>query len=100
MSVYVDEPVEYAEEPKGYVGRTRARARWCHMIADTSDELHAIAQRIGLRREWFQADRWVGHYDLVPTKRALAVRYGAVALGRREFVEQLRKLRQATAVSG
>ncbi len=25
----------------------------CHMIADTNEELHAMAERIGLLRRWF-----------------------------------------------
>lgn len=83
MSVYVDEPVEYAKEVSGYVGRARAKPRWCHMIADTEDELHEMARRLGLRREWFQADptgRGHAHYDLVPSKRTLAIRFGAKAI--------------------
>ncbi|QWQ39587.1 DUF4031 domain-containing protein [Streptomyces sp. YPW6] len=27
---------------------------WCHLTADTEDELHAFAARLGLRRSWFQ----------------------------------------------
>ena len=59
------------------------------MIADTEAEAHVIAQRIGLRREWWQGD----HYDLVPSKRTAAMRLGAVALDRRAFVAKLRELR-------
>lgn len=92
MSVYVDTPVEYASEPAGYVGRQRMRARWGHMIADSLAELHAMAARIGLRRAWFQAGK-NPHYDLVPTKRTLAIRLGAVACERRMFVERLRAIR-------
>lgn len=93
MSVYVDPPRLYAEEPRGYVGRQRKEARWCHMIADTKDELLTMAQRLGLRREWMQFSRpRCPHFDLVPTKRALAVRFGAVPVTRREFVEHLRRL--------
>lgn len=83
MSVYVDEPVEYAKEVSGYVGRARAKPRWCHMIADTLDELHEMADRLGLRREWFQPDRrgfGGDHYDLVPSKREQAVRLGAQSI--------------------
>ena len=91
MSVYVDPPVEYAREPLGYVGRARARARWCHMIADSVGELHAMAERLGLRPRWFQSDRYGGHYDLVPTKRDLAIRLGAVAVTRRQLGVKLRE---------
>lgn len=89
MSVYVDPPIAYAREPRGYVGRARIAHRWAHMIADAEAELHAMAQAVGLRREWCQGD----HYDLVPSRRALAVRLGAVALDRRAFGAKLRQLR-------
>ena len=45
----------------------------CHMIADTDKELHAMADRIGVARTWFQED----HYDITKSKRKLAVKYGA-----------------------
>jgi Protein of unknown function (DUF4031) len=51
--------------------------RWCHMATDGDiEELHQMAQRLGLRRAWFQAGR-LPHYDLTPSKRRLAVRFGA-----------------------
>ena len=95
MSVYVDRPVEYAAEVRGYVGTPRSRFRWCHMIADTADELHAMADRLGLRREWFQGD----HYDIVPAKRTQAIKLGALPTPRREFVAALRQFRAATKVA-
>jgi hypothetical protein len=50
----------------------------CHLFADTVDELHEFAGRIGLRREWFQAHSLVPHYDLTANKRRVAVSMGAV----------------------
>jgi hypothetical protein len=51
----------------------------CHMTADTADELHAFAKRIGLKREWAQhVGRPTLHYDLTPRRRAAAVQNGAV----------------------
>jgi len=66
----------------------------CHMIADTLDELHAMAQRIGLKREWFQP-KSTPHYDLTASRRARAVTAGAIECGRVEFVRKLRALRAA-----
>ncbi len=57
----------------------------CHMIADTSLELHNFARRIGLRREWYQCKSALPHYDLSPTKRCLAIRLGAIPIDRREI---------------
>lgn len=48
----------------------------CHMIADTEAELHAMADRIGVARRWYQRD----HYDIAKSKRALAVAAGAVEI--------------------
>lgn len=52
----------------------------CHLMyaggEDIDGDLHAFADRLGLRREWFQRGS-VPHYDLTPSKRALAVKLGA-----------------------
>lgn len=68
----------------------------CHMIADTLDELHEMADAIGMRREWFQP-RSFPHYDLSLSRRALAVGRGAVECDRAEFVGHMRRLRQTVA---
>ena len=52
----------------------------CHMVADSADELHAMAARLGLQRAWFQDRPGCPHYDLTTARRALAVRFGAVEL--------------------
>lgn len=87
-----------------YVDRARngfGRMLMCHMIADTPDELHAMADRIGVARRWFQqpprASFW--HYDIAQTKRALAVAAGAVDCERNTFVDHLRRIR-ASGVFG
>jgi hypothetical protein len=76
--ILVDPPLPYTKV-KGYRGR---RTEWCHMVSTVSeDELHAFADRLGLRRDWFQG-RHNGassaHYDLARSVRAQAVRLGAV----------------------
>lgn len=69
---------------------TRLRYKnWCHMVSDVSeDELHEFAQRLGLKREWAQLrpKASTAHYDLIPTKRALAIKWGAVEVTSRELV--------------
>lgn len=66
----------------------------CHLIADTLDELHAFAARLGLKRAWFQNKRSGPHYDLTASKRQTAVVLGAVELENREFVAILRRIRE------
>jgi len=59
--------------------------QWCHMGTDGNlSELHAISYAIKLKRCWFQAGRHP-HYDLRPSKRALAIKRGAVPVGSKEF---------------
>jgi len=65
----------------------------CHMIADTLDELHAMADRIGLQRRWFQNKRSGPHYDLTRSRREMAVAAGAVELEGGPFIEVLKRVR-------
>lgn len=69
-----------------YVDDMRAAYRgmkMCHMLADTPAELHAMADRIGLDRRWFQKGY---HYDVSMSKRALAVKAGAQEVTLRAMV--------------
>lgn len=72
-----------------YVDDMRAkfgRMVMCHMIADTDDELHAMAAGIGVQRRWHQAPpAHDSHYDIALSKRALAVRAGAIEIRLREL---------------
>lgn len=55
----------------------------CHLFADTEEELHAFARRIGLQRRWAQVSRkGVRHYDLTASKRVKALESGAVEADR------------------
>lgn len=66
----------------------------CHLTTDgTVDELHAFAELLGMRRIWFQDHPLAPHYDLVPGRRALAVRLGAVEVPAREQARRRRALR-------
>ena len=56
---------------------------WCHLVSDTSyDELHVLAEALGIPRRGFQGD----HYDLPPPLRARAVALGAVEVDTGELV--------------
>lgn|GEM_PF-5775428 len=75
MTVYVD-PI-FLAVPRTAQARRHGEA-WCHLTADTPEELHAFAARLGMKRLWAQREeRGYGlHYDIIPSKRALAVRLG------------------------
>lgn len=86
MTVYVDD-MKATFKPSHRPGRTYIMS---HMIADTEDELHAMAAAIGVARKWFQGD----HYDITQSKRALAINLGAVAITLRELAMMARGQRR------
>lgn len=78
-----------------YVDKASNRYRrmlMSHMLADTLDELHAMADAIGIKRKWFQSESHP-HYDICQSKRKLAIQNGAIEIGRRELVAMIRKHR-------
>ena len=81
MSVYVDDAITL------WRGR-----RWAHMMADTLDELHAMAARLGMPRRAFQDKRSGAHYDLTEELRTEALRLGAVAISRHQDRDQVRAI--------
>jgi hypothetical protein len=51
----------------------------CHMIADTSEELLAMADRIGVARRWIQYPGTPReHFDIAKGKRKKALACGAI----------------------
>lgn len=61
----------------------------CHMATDGDlSELHAMAERLGLGRAWFQGGPTHPHYDLTPTKRAQALRLGAQVMTTKELLHR------------
>jgi hypothetical protein len=75
-----------------YVDDMRApfgRMVMCHMLADTDEELHAMADKIGVSRRWWQSPAKTSgsHYDIALSKRALAVAAGAVEITLRQAAQ-------------
>jgi hypothetical protein len=65
---------------------------WCHLTADSLDELHAFAAKLGLKREWYQYPKSAyPHYDTV--FREKAIRLGAIPVSSKVIVGKARKLR-------
>lgn len=80
-----------------YVDNMRApygRMIMCHMISDSEAEMHEMADKIGVARKWYQGD----HYDIALSKRALAVKNGAVVVTRRQLGLMLRNRRRTGAL--
>lgn len=82
----------YADEIQTYSTTLRYK-RWCHLFADSDEELHALAAQIGLKRSWHQNKPGFSHYDLTPSKHAQALRCGALALSMREMVQKVQERR-------
>ena len=65
-----------------------------HLIADTEDELHEFADKIGLKRSWFQSSSWYPHYDLMGSKKRLVVVKGAIKLSPMSLERKCNELRK------
>jgi len=88
--------------------RQRARLgpvddRWSHLVADTDDELHAFAARLGMERAWFQTNArrpHQAHYDVPERLRDRALELGAVAVTWRQVGGMMRRRRSARPLGG
>jgi hypothetical protein len=82
-----------------YVDNMRSRLGrmiMCHMLADTDEELHAMADKIGVAQRWHQkAGTPHSHYDICMRKRDLAVRCGAIEVTRAGVGQVIRAKRMA-----
>ena len=88
MTVYVDNLFKPAT-----VGAITSE--WCHLTADSDQELHAFAKKIGMKRVWAQySGTWKSHYDLTVNKRLLAVSLGAVEITIQEAGLRFREKQQ------
>lgn len=83
MSAYVDALTDYGWK----LGSS------CHLYADSVEELHQFASGIMMKRSWFQVSKsGIPHYDLVASRRRMAVRQGAI-----EFTPTLEDLKRFKA---
>ena len=83
MTVYVDN----MRFPYG-------RMIMCHMIADTLDELHEMADRIGVNRKWFQNNSLHPHYDISLGKKMMAIEFGARQIDSKELIKIIQEKRK------
>lgn len=66
----------------------------CHMIADTPEELLAMVDVIGVQRKWIQGQgTYREHFDISKSKRAAAIKRGAVPITGRQLAKKLRARR-------
>lgn len=60
------------------------------MFADSLEELHEFAEKIGMKKAWFQ-DKKLPHYDLTAKRRQLALSLGAVEVDMAWVKQRLRE---------
>lgn len=82
MAVYID------SEAIRWRGR-----EWCHMVADTLEELHDFAARLGLQPHWFQNHGRYPHYDVTVSVRSRALRMGAIDADRVTLIACCKRVR-------
>jgi hypothetical protein len=84
VAVYVDQPIW-----------RWAGHKWCHMLADSEEELHRFAAVIGVHRLLYQGPPKTSapHYDLTGMERARALQHGAIACSREEIVAVFRRVK-------
>ena len=84
MAIYVDfMQIEF----KGY--------KWCHMLADSLQELHEFAAFIELDERLFHRNASYPHYDVTVQMRETAIEYGAIPADRRKIIECAKNLKEA-----
>jgi hypothetical protein len=87
MTVYVD---DYRAPYRGM--------KMCHMLADTDDELHAMADKIGISRRHHQNGMSGSHYDIASSKALLAIRNGAIPITVRQAAMMTKHRRKTGAL--
>jgi len=88
MTCYVDTIRAYPEAGLRYT-------HFCHLLADSRAELHAMADRLGVPRRLFQDHPWRWHYDLPAHQRPRALELGAREVTIHEVGPLLTKRRRA-----
>lgn len=76
-----------------YVGKREYPYRgmlMSHMVADSLEQLHAMADGIGVDRKWFQDKPGKPHYDISKGKKSLALELGALEVGERDIIRALK----------
>ncbi|WP_010112219.1 DUF4031 domain-containing protein [Acinetobacter sp. P8-3-8] len=82
MAVYVDR----AKVP--FKGK-----EWCHMMADTLEELHDFAKIVGIDPRLFHRSASYPHYDITLEMRILVIAYGAIDADRKTIIMCGKKLK-------
>lgn len=81
--VYIDTPTAYNH-----------RGKFSHMMSEDINALHILANRIGVKKCWFENKRGMNrpHYDVKVDYYEAALAAGAIPLTLREFSEKAKEI--------
>jgi hypothetical protein len=85
----------YVDTVRAYPDAGLRHTRFCHLLADTREELQAMADQLGVPARFFQDHPWRWHHDLPEPLRDRAIALGAREITLHE-VGALLKARRAT----
>ncbi len=72
-----------------YVDRAKVSFKgrlWCHLMADTLEELHAFARSLEIDARLFHRTASYPHYDITLEMRMLVIAHGAIDADRRTII--------------
>ena len=75
MAIYVD------RAKVSFQGR-----EWCHLMADTLEELHQFARQLDIDARLFHRTASYPHYDITLEMRILVIEHGAIDADRRTII--------------
>lgn len=78
-----------------YIGKNEykyGRMIMSHMAADTLEELHLMAEKIGVAKRHFQNKEGKPHYDVCKQNKQKALELGAIEVNDRELIRLFRAL--------
>jgi hypothetical protein len=87
----------YVDTLRSYPNAGLRYVEFCHLLADTREELHALADELGIPRRFFQDHPWRWHHDIPAHVREQAVRLGALEVTMHEVGALLRTRRSTLA---
>ena len=90
MGCYVDAVREYPDAGLRFTG-------FCHLLADTRDELRTMADALEIPHRFFQDHPWRWHHDLPAHLRLRAIELGAREVSMHEVGDLLRRRKRAWA---
>lgn len=66
--------------------------RWCHLLADSVEELHAFAVEMGLSKYAFHRAARIPHYDITASQRQQVLKRGVLPVTVRQAILLTRHL--------